>query len=33
MPKATIPTVGTMIRFADTEENVLCAMQYEDPNR
>ncbi|MGD9688805.1 MAG: VOC family protein [Phycisphaerales bacterium] len=33
MPKATIPTVGTMIRFADSEGNVVCAMQYEDPAR
>jgi hypothetical protein len=30
MPKATIPLVGTMIRFADTEGNVVGAMQYED---
>ena len=30
MPKATIPTIGTLIRFADTEGNVVCAMQYED---
>jgi predicted enzyme related to lactoylglutathione lyase len=30
MPKATIPHVGTMVRFADTEGNVVCAMQYED---
>ena len=29
MPKATIPSVGTMIRFEDTEQNVACAMQYE----
>lgn len=33
MPKATIPTVGTMIRFRDSEGNVVCAMQYEDPAR
>lgn len=33
MPKATIPTVGTMIRFADTEANVVGAMQYEDKTR
>lgn len=33
MPKATIPTVGTMIRFADSEGNVVGAMQYEDKNR
>jgi predicted enzyme related to lactoylglutathione lyase len=30
MPKATIPTVGTMIRFGDTEGNVVGAMQYEN---
>jgi len=29
MPKATIPTVGTLIRFADTEGNVAGAMQYD----
>lgn len=29
----TIPTVGTMIRFSDTEGNVVCAMKYEDKNR
>jgi predicted enzyme related to lactoylglutathione lyase len=33
MPKATIPTVGTMIRFADSEGNVVGAMQYEDKSR
>jgi uncharacterized protein len=33
MPKATIPTVGTMIRFADSEGNVVGAMQYEDVSR
>src|SRR5262245_26180785 len=33
MPKATIPTVGTMIRFADTEGNMVCAMQYEDKTK
>ncbi len=32
MPKATIPTVGTLVRFKDTEGNVVCAMQYEDPS-
>lgn len=31
MPKATIPGVGALIRFRDTEGNVVCAMQYEDP--
>ena len=29
LPKAVIPTVGTLIRFEDTEGNVICAMQYE----
>jgi predicted enzyme related to lactoylglutathione lyase len=33
MPKATIPTVGTLVRFKDTEGNVVCAMQYDDPTR
>lgn len=33
MPQATIPTVGTMIRFADSEGNVVCAMQYERGGR
>ncbi len=28
MPRATIPTVGDLIKFKDTEGNVLCAMQY-----
>lgn len=32
MPKATIPGVGTLVRFRDTEGNVVCAMQYEDPS-
>ena len=31
MPKATIPTVGTLIQFADTEGNVACAMEYDEP--
>lgn len=31
MPKATIPTVGTLVRFRDSEGNVVCAMQYENP--
>jgi hypothetical protein len=33
MPKGSIPTVGTMVRFRDSEGNVVCAMQYEDPGR
>ncbi len=32
MPKAVIPGVGALIRFADSEGNVVCAMQYDDPN-
>ena len=30
MPKFTIPTVGTLIFFEDTEGNVVGAMQYEE---
>ena len=30
---ATIPTVGTLVRFRDPEGNVVCAMQYDDPAR
>jgi predicted enzyme related to lactoylglutathione lyase len=30
-PKSTIPTVGTLIRFLDTEGNDIGAMQYETP--
>ncbi|MGD9691275.1 MAG: VOC family protein [Phycisphaerales bacterium] len=33
MPKAAIPHVGTLIRFRDTEGNVVCAMQYEPHTR
>lgn len=33
MPAATIPTVGTLVRFRDPEGNVVCAMQYDDPAR
>jgi uncharacterized protein len=29
MPKAVIPTVGWIIRFLDTEGNVLCAGQFD----
>ena len=29
MPKATIPTVGQLIWFRDTEGNVAGAMQYD----
>jgi predicted enzyme related to lactoylglutathione lyase len=30
-PRSTIPTVGTLIRFLDTEGNDMGAMQYETP--
>ncbi len=30
MPKFTIPTVGTLIFFEDTEGNVVGAMEYDD---
>lgn len=30
-PKSTIPTVGTLIRFLDTEGNDIGAMAYETP--
>ncbi|MBA3513144.1 MAG: VOC family protein [Pyrinomonadaceae bacterium] len=30
MPKFTIPTVGTLIFFEDTEGNIVGAMQYEE---
>jgi len=30
LPPTTIPTVGTMVRFRDTEGNVACAMKYID---
>jgi predicted enzyme related to lactoylglutathione lyase len=33
MPKATIPQVGTLVRFLDTEGNIVLAMQYDDPAR
>jgi predicted enzyme related to lactoylglutathione lyase len=31
MPKSAIPTVGTLIRFLDTEGNDVGAMKYETP--
>lgn len=31
MPKSPIPTVGTLIRFLDTEGNEVGAMKYEQP--
>jgi predicted enzyme related to lactoylglutathione lyase len=33
MPKAQIPTVGTLIRFLDTEGNDVGAMRYEQRPR
>jgi len=33
VPKMTIPTVGELIQFRDTEGNLVCAMRYFDaPN-
>ena len=33
MPKSGIPTVGTLVRFEDTEGNDVGAMKYETPPR
>jgi len=33
MPKSPIPTVGTLVRFLDTEGNDVGAMHYETPPR
>lgn len=33
MPPSPIPTVGTLIRFLDTEGNEVGAMKYEQPPR
>jgi uncharacterized protein len=33
MPKFTIPTVGTLIFFEDTEGNVVGAMQYDESHK
>jgi uncharacterized protein len=33
MPRSEIPTVGTLIRFLDTEGNDVGAMRYETPPR
>ena len=30
VPKMSIPTVGELIQFSDTEGNVVCAMRYLD---
>lgn len=30
-PATTIPGVGRLIQFSDTEGNIACAMQYEQP--
>jgi predicted enzyme related to lactoylglutathione lyase len=31
LEKMTIPTVGTLVQFDDTEGNSVCAMKYEKP--
>jgi uncharacterized protein len=33
VPKMTIPTVGELIQFRDTEGNVVCAMRYFDESK
>lgn len=33
MPKTTIPYVGFIVKFLDTEENLVCAMQYDSNAR
>ncbi|MCA6363311.1 MAG: VOC family protein [Bacteroidetes bacterium] len=33
MPKTAIPYVGWIVKFLDTEGNLVCAMQYEKPVR
>lgn len=30
MPKTEIPHVGSLIKFKDTEGNIVCAIQYQD---
>jgi predicted enzyme related to lactoylglutathione lyase len=30
MPKTEIPHVGSLIKFKDTEGNIVCAMQYKE---
>jgi len=30
MPKAEVPNVGSLIKFRDTEGNIVCAIQYLD---
>ncbi len=30
MPKTTIPYVGYIVKFLDTEGNLICAMQYQN---
>lgn len=30
MPKMEIPHVGSLIKFSDTEGNIVCAIQYQD---
>ena len=33
VPKMTIPTVGELVQFKDTEGNVVCAMRYFDESQ
>ena len=33
MPKTAIPYVGRIVKFLDTEENLICAMQYDNNAR
>jgi uncharacterized protein len=33
VPKMTIPTVGELIQFRDTEGNLVCAMRYFDESQ
>lgn len=32
MPKTEIPYVGWLVKFLDTEGNIVCAVQYENPS-
>lgn len=31
MPKTEIPYVGWLVKFLDTEKNIICAIQYKNP--
>jgi len=33
VPKMTIPTVGELVQFRDTEGNIVCAMRYFDESK